>query len=125
LFKQSLIMDIGNQYGTGSWILGNRCTNGQEKYVTRIACDNASGTRVASCPDVVQRMGVEYQGQGPARVLGPPDRALGKVILIERRRMHFDAVAGTLRRHVTAVADHDRIDEMLMQMIDVLEHPVL
>jgi len=45
-------------------------------------------------------------------------------MLIERRRMHLDAVAGSLRWHVTALADHHRIDEVLMQMIHVFEHAV-
>src|SRR3954447_22072618 len=60
-----------------------------------------------------------------SRASDAPGGAARKIMLIERVRVNLDAVARTLRRHITAVADHDRIDEMLVQMIHVFEHAVL
>ena len=53
----------------------------------------------------------------------PPCRAGRERELGDRGRFHRDAVAGR-GRHLIPAADHaHRVDEVLMQMIDVLDHP--
>src|SRR5499427_10078578 len=53
-------------------------------------------------------------------------RGTGRVLkLAERLRAHSDAPARHLRRDVVSVADHHRVDEVLVQVLDVLENPVL
>src|SRR5437868_12130504 len=56
------------------------------------------------------------------RVPGRPQRELE---LANGLRMHRDAPARALRRDITAVANHDGVEEMLVEVLDVLENPVL
>src|SRR5882762_11938562 len=53
-----------------------------------------------------------------------PSWAIGKIELFKGFGSNSNAVAGLFRRHVTSIADHDRIEKMLMQMIDIFDHPV-
>src|SRR6187402_654863 len=54
-----------------------------------------------------------------------PAVAIGEMESFERICMHLDAIAGRFRRHVSAVADHDGTDKMLMQMIDIFEYSII
>src|SRR5689334_21810211 len=55
----------------------------------------------------------------------PPYGAVGERILAQRLGAHLNAVAGPLRGHVVPVADRDRVQEVFVEMIDILQHPVL
>src|SRR3982751_1444124 len=50
-----------------------------------------------------------------------PRSSIRKCILLERPRLHRDAVAWLCRRQVTSVSNNDGIQEMLMKMIDKLD----
>src|SRR4051794_16435475 len=53
-----------------------------------------------------------------------PDTAGRELVRIERLRPDGDAVSRPQRSNITRVADDARIDEVFVQMIDVLAHPV-
>src|SRR5689334_19413712 len=50
-----------------------------------------------------------------------PYSATRKAVRFHGLSLHLDAISGTLRRHIARVADHYRVEEMLMQMIHVLD----
>src|SRR5256712_11738818 len=62
---------------------------------------------------------------GGGRRLRAPRRTCREPVLAERLHPHLDSVAGFHGRHVAPALDRDRIDEVLVEMIDVLEHAVL
>jgi hypothetical protein len=48
-----------------------------------------------------------------------PGRSIGKIELFQGFGLESNAIARLLRRHITPIADHDRIEKMVMQMIDI------
>ncbi|MGW8461872.1 hypothetical protein [Pseudomonas sp. CLCA07] len=48
-----------------------------------------------------------------------PDQAVGILISFQGLSGHFDAIVRAPRRHVAAVADHDWVKEVLVQVVDV------
>ena len=54
-----------------------------------------------------------------------PGRPVGELVLVERRGQHLDAVARSRRHDVAAVLDDRRIAEVLVQVVDPLDDPVL
>src|SRR5207244_8532342 len=52
-----------------------------------------------------------------------PRLPVRKAVPPEAVREHLCRVARSLRREITAVPDPHRIDEVLVQMVDVLDHP--
>ena len=48
-----------------------------------------------------------------------PGRSIGKIELFKGFGPESNAIARLLRRHITPIADHDRIEKMVMQMIDI------
>src|SRR2546430_17528007 len=55
----------------------------------------------------------------------PPAGAVRECELGERLRLDLDAVARRLRREVAPSLDPHRVDEVLVQVVDELAHPVL
>ena len=51
--------------------------------------------------------------------------AVGEGVAGEGFRVHLDAVAGGVRRHVAAAADDDRGMEVFVQVVDELDDAVL
>src|SRR4051794_4893109 len=49
----------------------------------------------------------------------------GKRVAAQAVRLHLRAVAGTRGRDVAAGADDDRVDEVLVEVVDVLDHPAV
>src|SRR5579864_1486415 len=58
-------------------------------------------------------------------LLLPPARAIWERELGQRLGSDLDAVAGPRRRAVAAARDPDRINEMLVQVVDELAHAVV
>src|SRR5258705_8719020 len=54
-----------------------------------------------------------------------PDRTLRVHVLGQRLCPHRGREAGGARRLVAAVTDDDRVDEVLVQVVDVLDDPVV
>ena len=54
-----------------------------------------------------------------------PYRAVRELVLVERRRQHLDAVARRHRRDVSPVLDDRRLEEVLVEVVDPLDHAVL
>src|SRR3954447_3970422 len=54
-----------------------------------------------------------------------PRRAGGEGEIAKRLRAHLDAVARRLGRDVAPAADDDRVDEVLVELVDVLDDAVL
>src|ERR1041385_7263686 len=50
-----------------------------------------------------------------------PYCASRKAVRFHGLSFHLDTVARSLRRHIARVSDHHRVQEMLVQMIDVLD----
>src|SRR5438552_446237 len=57
--------------------------------------------------------------------IGPPRRAVRKLIARQRRRFHLDAVPGRRWRHVAVAFHHHRSDEVFMKMIYVFQYAIL
>ena len=55
----------------------------------------------------------------------PPLVAVREPVPGQRLRPHLRAVAGSRRQDVARVADLDRIEEVLVEVVDVLDHPAL
>jgi len=70
---------------------------------------------------IIQRGLAHVRPRSPAGAT----RRRAEFVGIERGGLDGDAVAGTGRRDVTGVADDARIDEVLVQVVDVLAHTVL
>src|SRR5580704_2701123 len=54
-----------------------------------------------------------------------PNLSIRKTVLREGGRQNLPGVARVVRYQITPVSNRDRIDEMFMQMIHVLDDPVL
>src|SRR5260370_7189204 len=54
-----------------------------------------------------------------------PNAALGKLVCIQRLRAHLNGIAALRGRHVSSPLDYDRLQEVLVQVIDVLENAIL
>src|SRR6185437_10711784 len=54
-----------------------------------------------------------------------PDRALGELVIAQRLLAQRRGEAGRGRRQVAAADDAHRVGEVLVQVIDVLQHPVV
>src|SRR5215207_9097891 len=84
-------------------------------------------------PDV--RAAIPYEQSGLSAVMARqrmpssdvrlPDRAGREGVLGQRRGLQGRAVSRVPRWHIAAIADHDRVDEVLVQMVDILDHPVV
>src|SRR3546814_7220058 len=54
-----------------------------------------------------------------------PRRAVRELVGVQAFRLHLDRVAGVERGHVAAVLQAHGVEEMLVQMVDILDDPVL
>ena len=76
-----------------------------------------------SCPN--RLIGGAPGGARPRSGDRPPLLAVGEAEPGERLRPHLGAVAGRRRHDVAGVADDDRVEEVLVEVVDVLDHPTL
>src|SRR5580765_2709655 len=74
---------------------------------------------VGSMRAAVSGAGVLMSGHG---LQAAPHFALRELVRFERVGLDGDAVAGARRREVVGVAHDARIDEMLVEVVDVLAH---
>src|SRR6187455_1225251 len=65
------------------------------------------------------------EGSWSSSCLRQPDFAARISMREPRRVAHRDAVAWSRRRHVASAANDNGILEMLVQVIDILDHPAL
>src|SRR6266545_2586415 len=54
-----------------------------------------------------------------------PGFAIRELKVIERILLHFDAIARSQRRHVTVALHQHGVDEVVVQMIYIFQHPIL
>src|SRR5207253_2895825 len=54
-----------------------------------------------------------------------PGFAAGKLIVIKRLRLHLDAISGIQRSQIASLPYRHRIDEVLMQMVDIFRDAIL
>src|SRR5260221_1497371 len=74
------------------------------------------------CSKAASRAGALMSGHG---LQAAPHFAFRELVGLERVGLDGDAVAGARRRQVAGVAHDARIDEVLVEVVDVLAHAVL
>src|SRR5579884_3812507 len=90
-------------------------TSGQTAACRRSYASIWSGFRPMNCPILRTRLSPFTR----------PLRSIWIGISSYRRRVHGNAISRRIRWNIAAIFDDDRVDEMLVQVRGVLDHPVL
>src|SRR3954468_16472543 len=83
-----------------------------------------AGSAGAGVAPVAVARGPDPARRGAHGATLPPGAAAGEGELLQRPGAHLDRVAGRVRHDVAPATHPRRLDEVLVQLVDVLEHAV-